>query len=372
MILGCSFAALEYLYRTARLRWEAGREFQPGEITVVEPLAAHPYIPLIHEVVSGVRTPEAVQFDTAAFCRAIGVRLVHQVATRLDPAARRVHVADGSTLDYDRLLIAVGSVPDRPAETDDTVFAAKFLDEGLRLRYRILALDAEGLEPIRVVVIGGGITGVEWSAELAGRGIDAIRVAVTLVTRDSRLLTEFPSNVARHALRRLERLDVRVVLDSETAAVRDGGVVLRDRTERIPADVVVWAAGVRPNPVLARFGLPLTARGHVPVTPHLEVAGYPGVYAAGDAMRIIENGREWPTAVRAIEAIWQGRISPGDSTDRSLPVRDAGIDCGAPFSTGYRWGRGTASSCTSDAGRDHRFSWRSGAGSSGRTICACD
>ncbi len=305
VILGCSFAALEFLYRTVRRQ---GR-FRGGEVTVVEPRTVHAYIPLTHEAVSGAQPPERLQFDTARFCRTIGATLVHQCATGLDAARHIVHLGDGTTLEYDRLLITVGSVPDLPPPptlgASDAVYPVKFLDDAVRLRARILALRAAGIDPVRVVVVGAGITGVEWSAELAGRGVDGARTVVTLIGRESRILTEFRPNVARSAARRLDRLGVTTILGRTATAVRSGAIMLDDSTQH-PCDVVVWAAGVRPSSFVSTLDLPRTATGHLIVTPHLTVPGHPEIGAAGDAVRIVENGREWPTAIRAIEAIWQG------------------------------------------------------------------
>jgi NADH dehydrogenase len=307
VVLGCSFAALEFLYRACRRR---GR-FGPGEITVVEPLASHPYIPLVHEMVSGARPVSALEFDTARFCRGIGATLVHQAAESLDPTGRTVRLADGTELPYDRLILTVGSVPDLPLGLGaaDDVYAAKFLHDAVRLRARLLALATENADPVRVVVVGAGITGTEWSAELAGRGVSGARLAVTLIGREPRILPELPDNVARHAARRLDRLGVRVLLGHKTVAARRGAVTVVGETGNgadVVCDIVVWAAGVRPSPFVGRLGLPVTAEGKLVVTPRLDVPGHPEIFAAGDAARIVENGHEWPTAVRAIEAIWQG------------------------------------------------------------------
>ncbi len=277
----------------------------------MEPLPFHSYIPLMHELVSGARSVEQLQFETARFCRAIGVTLVNETAVSLDPIRRIVRLANTAELAYDRLIITIGSVPDLPAGlgATDTVYAAKFLDAALQLRARIRRVGAHRVEPVRVAVVGAGITGVEWSAELAGRGVNGARAAVTLIGRESRLLTEFSPGVARHAARHLERLGVQMLLNRETTAVRSGAVSIQggpDGTTEVACDVVVWAAGVRASALVKDLGLPVTAEGRLVVTPRLEVFGHPDVFAAGDAARIVEDGHAWPTAVRAIEAIWQG------------------------------------------------------------------
>src|SRR4051794_19256232 len=111
VLVGCSFAGLEFLYRYVRAR----RRLAPDEITVVEPRSHHPYIPLTHEVASGVTPPESLRFDIEAFCSALGVRLVRGAAVGLDSEARLLRVEGGEALSYDRVIVAVGSEPAVPA-----------------------------------------------------------------------------------------------------------------------------------------------------------------------------------------------------------------------------------------------------------------
>jgi NADH dehydrogenase len=306
VILGCSFAGLELVYRYARQR---GR-LEVGELTVIEPRLAHPYIPLAHEVISGARIPADLAFDHERFCTAVGATFVRASALAVDPVRRVVRVGgEGGAreLPYDRLVVAVGSVAAVPGAFAGSprVIPSKFVADALRLRDRVRELRARGT-PVRVAVVGAGITGVEWGAELAGSGVDGERVDVVIVGREPELLPQFRRTVARHAQRVLARYGVRLVLGRSVAAVGDDGLTL-DGGEHVPCDVVLWAGGVRPNPALGAFGLPLTADGHVVVTPRLTVPGHDGVYAAGDVARIVGADRTpRPTMERAIEAIWQG------------------------------------------------------------------
>jgi NADH dehydrogenase len=306
VVLGCSFAGLELVYRYARRR---GR-LEPGELTVVEPRPAHPYIPLAHEAISGARSEAELAFDHEHFCTAVGATFVRAAAVAVDTALRRVCVdGDGGAreLPYDRLVVAVGSVAAVPRAFAGSarVIPSKFVADALRLTERVRALRSRG-SPARVAVVGAGITGVEWGAELAGAGVDGTPVDVTIVGRESELLPQFRRTVARHAARVLARYGVGLVLGRTVAGVDDDGLTLDDAAS-VPCDVVLWAGGVRPNPALRDFGLPLTADGHVVVTPRLAVPGHDGVYAAGDVARIVgPDGQPRPTMERAIEAIWQG------------------------------------------------------------------
>jgi NADH dehydrogenase len=310
VLVGCSFGGLEFLYRYAR---RAGAQ-PAGALTVIDPRARHPYIPLAHEALSEARADEALYFDARAFCEAVGATFIQSEAVAVCTRRRVVTLASGAEVTYDRLVLAVGSVADVPAALPGREAAqpVKFVADAVALRERLRRRERVGGTPPRVVVAGGGITGTEWAAELAGAGVDGERVQVTVVQRAPTLLPSFAPGVARRAARVLHALDARVVTGRSIAAVDAGGATLDDGT-RLPADAVVWAGGVRPAPLVATLaaqGAELTAGGHLAVTTRLAVRGLSDVYAVGDAARVVTGpgADPWPTMERAIEAIWQGAL----------------------------------------------------------------
>ena len=305
VLVGCSFAGLEFLYRYVRRR--RGR-LTRGELTVVEPRSHHPYMPLAHEAVSGASAPSSLRFDIATFCASVGVGIVRGRATSIDCRARIVSVEGSAPQPYDRLVVAVGSEPAIPgALAGKGVVPAKWLTDALELRDRIAVVHATTRAPARLTIIGAGITGVEWAAELATSRIAGVRPIVTLVEREARLLVDFAPRVATRASRVLGRIGVPCLLGRPVSEITSDAVVL-DGGERIPTDIPIWGGGVRPNQVVKDLGLPLTSDGHVVVTPRLAVPGVDGVYAIGDVARVVEGGSPWPTMERAIEAIWQGAL----------------------------------------------------------------
>ena len=270
VVLGCSFAALEFLYRRVR---HYGR-FTPGACTVVEPAAVHTYLPLAHEVASGVARAVRNTYDVAAFVASIGAAWCPRAAVAVDPVRRLVYLDQNEPIAFSRLIIAVGSVADIPGEIAGwaSLFAAKNADDAVRLHSQLAPRHT-------VAVVGGGITGVEWAAELARRA------RVRLITESDSILASFAPGIQRHAGRRLARLGVHITTGQRVGARPD-------------TDFIVWAGGVRANPMLARCGLPLTDDGHLVVDSRLGVPGHPGIYGIGDAVR--------PSGDRAIDAIWQG------------------------------------------------------------------
>jgi NADH dehydrogenase FAD-containing subunit len=246
VVLGCSFAGLEFLYRRVRRH---GR-FGPGVCVVVEPARVHTYLPLAHEVASGVARESDNTYDAAAFVTSIGAVWCPGTAVGVDPVRRTVTLDSGELIGFSRLVIAIGSVDSAPDWPN--VFSAKRVDDAARV-HAVLAPHHS------VAIVGGGITGVEWAAELASRA------KITLITDSDEVLPSFAPGVRRHARRRLAQLGVSIRTSEHVSSRPD-------------YDYIIWAGGVRAHPLLQRD----TDR----------------IATIGDASPL--SGR------RAIDAIWQG------------------------------------------------------------------
>jgi nitrite reductase (NADH) large subunit len=217
-----------------------------------------------------------IELKPAAWWRARGVTLLYgQKAVAVDPAIRRVRLASGATLPYTRLVLATGSQPIRLSTPGmDLPGVRTFRDLG-----DVAALDSAAAKRIRVVVIGGGLLGLEAAYGLAKAGAD-----VSLVHLMDRLMERQLDPRAAALLRRaVEAKGIAVHLQAETARIHGRGrveaVELTDgRT--LPADLVVVAVGIRPHIALAQTGGIAVNRG-VLVNDQLETS-VPGVHAIGE------------------------------------------------------------------------------------------
>lgn len=223
-----------------------------------------------------LQTPEAL------FARfGIDVRVRHE-ALHIDRAARsvRVHDGDGGSVyrePYDHLILAPGAAPFVP----DIPGAAR----GLTLRSMedldrlVAALNAETRS---AVVVGGGFVGLEVAENLTHRG-----VSVTVVEAAGQVLSPLDPEMAVIVQRELARHGVGLVLSSTLARVDEHRVVT-DNGETLPADMVVFAIGVRPDVRLAQdCGLVLGPRGGIAVDDQLRTSDR-RIFAVGDAAEKID------------------------------------------------------------------------------------
>jgi NADH:quinone reductase (non-electrogenic) len=290
-----------------------------------------------------------------------------------DPGAStlRVKRIDGEELElsYDHMIVALGSVSRTlpvPGLAEHGI-GLKSLADAVALRNQVLrCFDiAETLEDpqrrteyLTFVFIGAGYAGVEGLAELQDFAVQAIRfyprcaaqgMRWVLAEARDRIMQEVPRSLSMFAEAELRGRGIEV-LTSTTLRQLSGDCAQLSRGEPIPSRTVVWTAGVRPSPAVARLGLKLDEGGRVPVDRTLRVSGLP-VWAIGDCAAVpdpVRPGRFCPPTAQ--HAIRQGRLAAHNvaCSLRGLPSRpfryktkgmvaELGAGQGVAITLGLRW-----------------------------------
>jgi len=135
------------------------------------------------------------------------------------------------------------------------------------------------------------------------RHIDPGKTSIVLIEGGNRILPTFAETLSRKALRRLEKLGVKVLTGTRVDKVDEQGVIAGGK--RIPSATVLWTAGVAASAVVKTLGVPTDRAGRVPVDPFLMVPGAGGVFAVGDLAVLSQGGRPLPGVAQV--AIQQGR-----------------------------------------------------------------
>jgi NADH dehydrogenase len=230
-------------------------------------------------------------------------------------------------LHYDQLIVALGSTS-RTLPIPGLVEHAmgfKTLSEAIALRNRVLSMleiaetvpDAETrAELLTFVFVGAGYAGLEGLAELQDFMSDVIdlypRCRVQgmrwlLVEAKERVMPEVAPRLAAFAERELQGRGIEIRTNTTVEEVGDRWVRLKGG-ETIPTRTVAWTAGVKPNPVVARLGLPLTDGGRIDVDATMRVRDHRNVWAIGDAAAVPDPARKGqPSPPTAQHAIRQGR-----------------------------------------------------------------
>jgi nitrite reductase (NADH) large subunit len=231
---------------------------------------------LLSSVLAGEAASEDIELKAAAWWRDRGVTLKYGcLATEIDVGRREIKIANDESVPFSKLVLATGSaalrlnVPGADLDGVHTFRDSRDVD-------RLLSLAARKR---RVVVVGGGLLGLEAAYGLAKAG-----APVTLIHLMDRLMERQLDAPAAALLKSLvERKGIEILLNANTARLhgtsRVEGIELTDG-RMIEADAVIFAAGIRPNVALARdAGLPVN-RGIV-VDDHLQT-GAPDIFALGE------------------------------------------------------------------------------------------
>lgn len=230
--------------------------------------------------ISGARVPLAEVLDPA------GVDLVVDEVTGFDFDAREVKLAN-QTLSYDRLVIAAGSQLNRPniPGLDRHAFSIDIWNDANALEDHLQDLKNRPASAARdtVLIIGGGLTGVELACEMPDRLRDAGITSGRVILADRH--DHIGSNMGPHAVpvigQALSDLGVECRTGVSVAAIDAGGIT-RDDGTRIDAETVVWSAGMSASPVAAMVPVAHDEQGRIPVDRNMRVTGLDGVFAAGD------------------------------------------------------------------------------------------
>src|SRR5262245_61007378 len=288
-----------------------------ARISLTDRSWVHVWKPMLHTFAAGTWNIYEQQVQYVAHAHTHHFEYVPGRLEAIDRAARRIRlaplvvagevVAGGRELDYDVLVLALGSRAN-DFGTPGVIEHCHFIDSqdqadafNARLRAQLVRSFAQGGN-IEIAIVGGGATGVELAAELsrmvdlaAGYGEADMRerLHLTLLESGPRILNAFPEAVSAsgasqlHALGVDVRAGVRVVAGDAEGYVLDGG-------ERVSAALKVWAAGIRASGFFEESELELNRAGQVVVGPNLLAKGEPSIFALGDCASLVPQGAGRP------------------------------------------------------------------------------
>jgi NADH dehydrogenase len=292
-----------------------------ADVTVVDRHNFQTFLPLLYQVSTAGLAADHVAYPIRGALRKTNTKFRMASPISIDHKNKEVKLDSSEILKFDHLVVALGSVTADfgiPGVNEHTL-GMKTVHEALAIRAEIMRrfedlCRFEDNTRFSIAVVGGGPTGVEMAGAIAelirgplksDQANAAAHIDISLIEAGPRLLPPFAPSLSAKTKKDLEKLGVRVLLNTPVKAVEHRKIILNDNSS-IPAEITVWAAGVKGSDAMAQLSLPIL-NNRLAVEPTMQVKNYPNIWALGDiAGALGKDGRPLPMV--APVAIQQGKF----------------------------------------------------------------
>ena len=292
-----------------------------ADVTVVDRHNFQTFLPLLYQVSTAGLAADHVAYPIRGALRKTNTKFRMASPISIDHKNKEVKLDSSEILKFDHLVVALGSVTADfgiPGVNEHTL-GMKTVHEALAIRAEIMRrfedlCRFEDNTKFSIAVVGGGPTGVEMAGAIAelirgplksDQANAAAHIDISLIEAGPRLLPPFAPSLSAKTKKDLEKLGVKVLLNTPVKAVEHRKIILKDNSS-IPAEITVWAAGVKGSDAMAQLSLPIL-NNRLAVEPTMQVKNYPNIWALGDiAGALGKDGRPLPMV--APVAIQQGKF----------------------------------------------------------------
>jgi NADH dehydrogenase len=334
VIVGAGFGGLGVAEQLAHV---------PVEVTLIDQHDYHTFQPLLYQVATSLLNAEDVGAPIRGLFRHQDNVTFHMATvTQVDMPGHKIQLSDGKHVSYDYLVLAGGATVNyfNTPGAAEHAFPLYTLMNAVKLRSRVLErFEAADRDPTLVeegalnfVIVGAGPTGVETAGALSDLFYNLLprdyhqlateKARVIIVERGKEVLAPFKDNLRSYAKEELERRRVEVRLGEAVAEVGPTFVRLKSG-EEIQAHTLIWAAGVRANPLADLLGLPQGRGARVKLNPDLSVPDHPEIFVVGDMGEVASEGEVLPQ-------LGSVAMQSGEHVGRQITRRVAG-EPGQPF-----------------------------------------
>ncbi len=273
------------------------------EILLIDKSNSHVFQPLLYQVATASLGESSISKPLREiFKNQKNVTVQMDCIVSADRGAKKLITQKGDEIPYDTLIIATGAKHSYFGNPHFEPFAPglKTLEDALKIKERLLYAfekaeksrnQAQSVENLVFIVIGGGPTGVELAGSIAEfknltlkkdfHRIDPKKARVLLIEGLQEVLPPYPESLRKQAHKDLEALGVEILTNTKVTNVLAHGV----ETDKgfLHAEVIIWAAGNQASSMLKTLGVELDRQGRAIVGPYLQIPGDENVFVIGDA-----------------------------------------------------------------------------------------
>ena len=267
-----------------------------ADVTVVDRHNFQTFLPLLYQVSTAGLAADHVVHPVRGALRDTGIKFRMGSPISVDHKNKSVKLDSSEVLEFDHLIVALGSATADfgvPGVTENGL-GMKSVHEAIAIRAEVMRrfedlCRFEDNTRLSIAVVGGGPTGVEMAGALAElkRGPlkndmahAADHIDIYLIEAGPRILPMFSEKLSARAESDLHKLGVFVKTNTAVREIKPRQIIVKDG-EPIPAEVTIWAAGVKGEPTAGLLNLPIVGT-RIDTDENLEVKHYPNIWAIGD------------------------------------------------------------------------------------------
>jgi NADH dehydrogenase len=302
------------------------------EVVLIDQNSYHTYTPTLYEIATTDETlasqldlKNLVTIDIKKSTGNLPIEVVQAKVYEINTQTGDIHFEHGTRIQFDYLVLALGSqvnyfgIPGLA----EYAYTLKTVYDALKLRTRLIEeVESPACRLLRIVIGGGGSTGVELAAEIKLALSHIRRVAtgecgveVTVIDGGATVLSPFGTRIIAATIKRFSTLEIKTLTPARITGVTESEIELEDGT-RVPYDVLAWTGGVTPNLLMATLKMKKDVTGKRPLMsatlqgmPETTEASFHGsIYGVGDAVCFIDPATNRPVPGVAPAAIKQAKI----------------------------------------------------------------
>jgi NADH dehydrogenase len=267
-----------------------------ADVTLIDRHNFQTFLPLLYQVSTAGLAADHVAYPIRGALRKTKVKFRMGSPISVDHKNKSVKLDSSEVLDFDYLIVALGSATNDFGikGVAENALGMKTVNEALNIRSEIMRrfedlCRFEDDTKFSIAVVGGGPTGVEMAGAIAelkrgplssDNAHAAKNIDVYLVEAGPRLLPALSPILSQRTKKDLEKLGVKVLTEAVVKEVKPRQILFADG-QKIPAEITVWAAGVKGEPTMKKLSIPQES-GRIAVDPTMQVTNYPYIFAIGD------------------------------------------------------------------------------------------
>lgn len=298
VILGGGFGGLYTALKLTQFTWV--KESHP-EIILIDKNDRFLFSPLLYELI----TEEVQSWEIApAYADLLGntsIRFIQDTVTEINPTTQKISLKNHPSLNYDYLVIALGSKTptDQVSGASDYAIPFRTLEDAYKVKEKLRILENSDADAIRVAVVGGGYSGVELALKIADRLGN--RGKIRIIDRNSEILRDSPDFNRKTAEKAFNNRKIWVDLETDVVKITDKEISLayKNQIDTIPVDLVLWTVGTKPVMLDNQLPFAQTPQGKIEINSQLQVKDYPNISAIGDLVDCYnQDGKKLPATAQ--------------------------------------------------------------------------